>query len=328
MMRAIRFQGWRQAPVIDELPEPVAGDGEVLVRVQAAGLSHLDLTVASGTFGFKPALPYTAGVEGSGVVVSGAGFEPGTQVLVRGGGIGLRRDGTWAAYVAAPAKAVSALSAPLEPAVAATFFQPTSTAYVALHDIARIQDAEHVIVVGAAGAVGGQVVQQALQAGARVTGVVSRTDQLARLDPVAEGLLLDDAEGSAALAKERSATLLVDTIGGALLPERIRWVAPGGRAVLVGYVAGTTFEVDLPSWLLEDVALLPMNMIRREPRARELSGVLARQLAAGRLSLDVEAFTPEQVPEALVRLASGNVAGRAALVWPRFDGANTTTGAR
>jgi len=320
-MRAIRFHDWRDAPVIDELPEPVAGDGEVLVRIQAAGLSHLDLTVASGTFSFKPTLPYTAGVEGSGVVVSGAGFEPGTQVLVRGGGIGLRRDGTWAEYMAAPAKAVSALSAPLEPAVAATFFQPTSTAHVALHDIARIQDGEQVIVVGAAGAVGGQVVQQALRAGAHVTGVVSRADQLARLDPAAEGLLLDDSEGLAALAKERTATLLIDTIGGAQLPERVRWVAPGGRAVLVGYVAGTTFEVDLPSWLLEDVALLPMNMIRREPRARELSADLAQQLAAGQLSLEVETFGPEQVPEALARLAAGEVAGRAALVWPNNDAA-------
>ena len=314
-MRALRFHDWNQPPVLDEVPDPVPGKGEVLVRVQAAGLSHLDLTVSTGTFGFRPQLPYVPGVEGSGLVVSGDGLTPGTQVLLRGGAIGLRRDGTWAEYVAAPQKAVSTLPVPLEPAVAATFFQPTSTATIALHDIARVEAGEHVIVVGATGAVGGQLVQQALRAGARVTGVVGRHEHLARVYPGAEGLALDDEQALAELAERRAATLLVDTIGGAELPKRVRWVAPGGRAVLIGYVAGATFEVDLPSWLLEDVALLPMNMIRRESRARELSAELAVNLAAGELTLPVESFGPERVADALSRLASGDVIGRAALVW-------------
>jgi NADPH2:quinone reductase len=314
-MRALRFHGWNQPPQLDEVPDPVVGEGEVLVQVQAAGLSHLDLTVATGTFGFRPQLPYVPGVEGSGVVVSGDGLVAGTQVLLRGGALGLRRGGTWAEYVAAPAKAVTGLPVPLEPAVAATFFQPTSTAAVALHDIGRVEPGEHVVVVGATGAVGGQLVQQALAAGARVTGVVARPEHLARVHPNADGVVSDDAEAVARLAEKRSATLLVDTIGGARLPERIRWVAPGGRAVLIGYVAGTTFEVDLPSWLLEDVALLPMNMIRREPRARELSADLAGRLASGELTLPVESVGPDGVAAALKRLAAGEVVGRAALVW-------------
>lgn len=314
-MRALRFHGWNEAPRLDEVPDPVLGEGEVLVQVQAAGLSHLDVTVATGTFGFRPQLPYVPGVEGSGVVVGGDGLAPGTQVLLRGGALGLRRDGTWAQYVAAPPKAVTPLPVPLDPAVAATFFQPTSTAAVALHDIARIEAGEHVVVVGATGAVGGQLVQQALLAGARVTAVVARAEHLARVHPGAEGVTSDDAEALARLAEERSATLLVDTVGGARLPERIRWVSAGGRAVLIGYVGGTTFEVDLPSWLLEDVALLPMNMIRREPRARELSGQLAARLAAGELILPVESVGPEDVAAALERLAAGEVVGRAALVW-------------
>jgi NADPH2:quinone reductase len=314
-MRALRFHDWNEAPQLDEVPDPVVDEGEVLVRVQAAGLSHLDLTVATGTFGFRPELPYVPGVEGSGIVVSGDGLPPGTQVLLRGGALGLRRDGTWAEYIAAPTKAVSALPVSLEPAVAATFFQPTSTAAVALHDIGRVEAGEHVLVVGATGAVGGQLVQQAILAGARVTGVVARAEHLARVHPGAEGVASDDEAAIAQLAEKRSATLLVDTIGGPRLPERIRWVAPGGRAVLVGYVAGTGFEVDLPSWLLQDVALLPMNMIRREQRARELSGELAARLASGELSLPVEAVGPEGVAAALERLVAGDVVGRAALLW-------------
>ncbi len=314
-MRALRFHDWNQAPQLDEVPDPVVGEGEVLVRVQAAGLSHLDLTVATGKFGFRPQVPYVPGVEGSGVVVSGDGLPPGTQVVLRGGALGLRRDGTWAEYIAAPAKAVTALTVPLKPAVAATFFQPTSTAAIALRDIGRVKAGEHVVVVGATGAVGGQLVQQALLAGAGVTGVVARAEHLARVHPGAEGVVSNDEAAVAQLAEKRSATLLVDTIGGARLPERIRWVASGGRAVLIGYVAGTSFEVDLPSWLLEDVALLPMNMIHRERRARELSGELAAKLDSGELSLPVEAVGPEGVAAALERLVAGDVVGRAALLW-------------
>jgi NADPH:quinone reductase len=314
-MRAVRFHDWNCPPVLEDVPDPAPGPGEMLVRVEAASLSHLDLTVASGTFGFRPSLPYVAGVEGSGVVVSGDNLAPGTQVLLRGGGLGLRRDGNWAEYVAAPANAVSALPVPLQPAVAATFFQPTSTAAVALHDVAHLAAGEHIVVVGAAGAVGGQLVQQALQAGATVTGIVTRPEQLSRVHPGATAVALDDERAIAELTGQRPASLLCDTIGGRELPERLRWVAPGGRAVLIGYVAGTTFEVDLPSWLLSDVAILPVNMIRQERRARELCAGLAAGLADGRLNLPVETFAPDRVAQGLARLAAGEVNGRAALVW-------------
>jgi NADPH2:quinone reductase len=314
-MRALRFHDWNAAPVLEDVPDPVVAGGEVLVKVQAAGLSHLDRTVATGTFGFRPQLPYVPGVEGSGTVIRGDGFAAGTQVLLRGGGLGLRRDGTWAEYVAAPAKAVSALPIPLQPEIAATFFQPTSTAAVALHDVARLTPGEHVVVVGATGAVGGQIVQQALRAGATVTGVVARQDHLPGVHPQAGAIALDDAEACAELAERRSVTLLCDTIGGVHLPERLGWVRPGGRAVLIGYVAGTTFEVDLPSWLLSDVALLPVNMIRQEGRARELSAGLAASLAAGELTLPVQTFQAEAVQDGLDQMAAGELIGRAALVW-------------
>ena len=65
----------------------------------------------------------------------------------------------------------------------------------------------------------------------------------------------------AELARRRSASLLVDTLGGADLVDRSRWVRQGGRAVAIGYVAGPRLSVDLPSWrFLRDVApdwLLP-----------------------------------------------------------------------
>ncbi|WP_413755646.1 quinone oxidoreductase family protein [Streptomyces sp. MMBL 11-3] len=313
-MRAVRFHEWGAAPVLDEVPEPVRAPGEVLVQVTAGGVSHLDATVASGDFELKPPLPYIGGVEGAGTVLEAdadSGLAPGTQVVLRGGGLGLLRDGTWTERVSVKRKAVTPLDAPLDPAVAASFFVPATTAYVALHDIARIGQDEDVVVVGAAGAVGAMVAQQALATGARVTGVVGREDQLAGVPKGVEALTLDDAEG---LARDRPASLLVDTLGGAGLVGRSRWVRRGGRAVVIGYVAGPRVELDLPSWLLDEVALLPVNMIRQERRAREVSGDLVRRLSEGELTVSVEEFTLTEAPAALDALRAGRVRGRAVLL--------------
>ena len=120
-----------------------------------------------------------------------------------------------------------------------------------------------------------------------------------------------DDEAVAALATDRSATLLVDTLGGADLPARSRWVRPGGRAVSIGYVAGDDVRLGLSNWLLDDVALLPVNMIRREREARALLPGLAAMLAAGDLVLDFETFDMDDLGRAIELLRDGRVRGRA-----------------
>ncbi|SFW78517.1 quinone oxidoreductase family protein [Amycolatopsis australiensis] len=313
-MRAARFHTWGSAPVVDDVPEPARAAGEVLVDVQAAAVAHLDATVASGTFDLKPPLPYAGGVEGAGIVVAGDGFEPGTQVMLRGGGLGLLRDGTWAERVSVPAKAVTRLDSPLAPEVAATFFVPATTAFVVLHDVARLGEDEEVIVVGAAGAVGSMVAQQARLAGAKVTGVVGREDQLADVPDGVTGVCLESTGDIERLAADRPASLLVDTLGGDGLVARTRWVRPGGRAAVIGYVTGTEVRLDLPSWLLDDVALLPVNMIRQERRAREVAGELVKRLSAGELSVAVQQYAFADAALALEDLRAGRVRGRAVLV--------------
>lgn len=312
-MLAARFHDWGAQPVIDEIDEPVRDDGQFLVEVQAGAIAHLDVTIAGGDFGMRPELPYIGGVEGAGVVLEAdpdSGIEPGTQVMLRGGGLGMLRDGTWAERRSVPAKAVTPLAHRLPPEVAATFFVPATTAYVALHDIGRIERNEEVIIVGAAGAVGSMAVQQALAAGATVVGVVGREERLDDVPAGAEPVSLTSPEAMTRLAEARSASLLIDTLGGQGLIERSRWVCRGGRAVAIGYVAGTDVAVDLPSWLLDDVALLPVNMIRRERRAREVAGELVTQLASGKLTVDVQRYELADTALALDDLRGGRVRGR------------------
>ncbi|MCO8277535.1 zinc-binding dehydrogenase [Actinoplanes sp. TRM 88003] len=307
-MRALRIHDWGKDPVVEDIAEPVREPGQVLVQVQAAALAHLDLTVASGNFAMKPPLPYTGGVEGSGVVLEADDLEPGTQVMLRGGGLGLLRDGTWQERVVVPRKAVTVLDPQLPAEVAATFFVPMTTGSIVLHDVAKVQPGEKVAVVGAAGAVGASVAQQAVLAGAEVTGFVGREDQLAGVPAGVTGVALGEERGE-------EFDLLVDTLGGEGLIGRTGWVRKGGRAVVVGYVAGTEVTIDLPSWLLADVALLPVNMIRHERRARELAPELIRRLAAGELGVAVESVDLDNAADALERMRSGHIRGRAVITF-------------
>lgn len=320
LMRAVRIHAWGGTPALDEVPVPAPKDGETLVRIEAAAVAHLDLTVASGRFDLSPTLPYVGGVEGCGIVVSSDVHAPGTRVMLRGGGLGLVRDGTWAELVAAKTRGVTPVPEGMSPEVGATCFVPTTTGYAALHDVGRLGSwpvdgvgsaaDEVVVVAGAAGAVGSMVVQLALRAGCTVIGLTNG----GKLPPGVEEVRLDDLGRHALLARERPATLLVDTLGGPELVTRSRWVRPGGRAVVIGYVAGTDLDLHLPNWLLDDVALLPVNMIRREAAARQHLPALTDLLVRGELEMQVETFALADAARACELLATGGLKGRAVLL--------------
>lgn len=328
-MRAVRVHDWKVAPTVDEVPMPQPGEGESLVRVEAAAVGHLDRTVAGGDFGMKPTLPYVGGVEGCGVIVSSDEYAEGTRVMLRGGGLGLQRNGTWAEFVTVSTRSVSPLPEGLPAELGATYFVPLTTAASALGDIGRLGSwgapdvetaaDEVVLVAGAVGAVGSMVCQLALRQGARVLGLVLDAEQAKRLPEGVEPVLSGDSEAQSQFVKERPLSLLVDTLGGDGLNARMSWVRAGGRAVSIGYVAGETAPIDLPNWLLLDVALLPVNMIRRNARARELAEELAPLLVSGELVLDVEAFEFGAAGEALDALGAGRLRGRAVLIPPITD---------
>lgn len=310
-MRAARIHDWQQAPRLDEVPEPEVGDGDALLEVEVAGVGHLDLTISSGQFARAPELPYIGGVEGVGRIVRSVRFPEGTRVLSRGGGPGMFRDGLWAPRAAVPERGLVAVPAELDPGVAAVFATPATTAEVAVRDVGQVGSDDRVVVTGAAGAVGSLAVQVALSAGAEVIAVVGRAEHADRVPgdvPVIVGRGPD-----AAGQLEPAPTVLVDTVGGAGLAALIAAVTPGGRAVLVGYTAGTDVTLDLPNYLLHDVAILPVNMMRRGGRARDLVPDLADRFVAGELALAVETVPLDELPSAIERLRSGAVAGRLAV---------------
>lgn len=288
-MKAVRIPGFGAAPVLEELPEPQPRPGRTIVRMAAATVGHIDRTVWSGAFLQHPPLPYIPGVEAAGTVVASERHAPGQRVWVRGSGLGTTEDGTWCELIDAPDEALGLLPDGLDMALGAAFFSPCTSAWVALHEIAKLQAGERVLVTGATGAVGSMTVQLAREAGAIV---------LARLEE----------------AQQQPVDLLVDTVGGPVLEAALPCVAPGGRAVLVGYTAGNTLPLNIAHFLQRDVALLPLNMFRREAAGRAAVPALLARLADGRLTLEVKRFALGEAASALEWITQRGHRGRAVLV--------------
>lgn len=291
-MKAIRIHGFDAAPTLEEVADPVARPGRTLVRMEAATVGHIDRTVWQGRFLRHPPLPYTPGVEAAGIVVASERHAIGQRVWLRGSGLGTLFDGTWCELIDAPDDALGVLPDAVPMTLGAAFFSPTTSAWVALHDVARLQPGDKVLVTGASGAVGSLVTQLARDAGCTATAV----------DPKA---------GPPEVA---SADLLIDTVGGDVLATALPAVRPGGRAVLIGYTAGPSLHLDIAHFLQRDVALLPLNMFRREAAGRAAAPELLARLADGRLHLDVQPFALADAALALDWIAQRGHRGRAVLV--------------
>jgi NADPH2:quinone reductase len=301
-------------PRLDDLPEPTPGQDETLVEIEAAAVGHLDLTVAAGEFPFRPPAPYVPGTDGAGRVLASGSFETGTRVWIRGGGVGLLRNGCWAERVVVPDSSVHLLTEDIRPALAATFFVPASTAHLAVHGVGRLSRSERVAVRGAVGAVGGLAVQIALAAGAgEVIAIVRDAAQVARVPTGASARVAPTSTELAQLAGA-GFDLVIETVGGPDLIALLTALRPGGRMVLVGYVGGVVAELPLTLLIGQDVQLLPVNGLRHEPRmfAAVAPGLL-RDLARGQLDLPVRTHPFTALDRALEDVRSGG-GGRVALL--------------
>jgi NADPH2:quinone reductase len=288
-LKAVRISGFNAAPVLEELADPQARLGRTIVRMAAATVGHIDRTVWSGAFLKHPPLPYIPGVEAAGTVVASERYTPGQRVWVRGSGLGTTEDGTWCELIDAPDEALGPLPDGLDMALGAAFFSPCTSAWVALHEIAKLHAGERLLVTGATGAVGSMTVQLAREAGAVA---FTRMEE----------------------AQQQPVDLLVDTVGGPVLEAALPCIAPGGRAVLVGYTAGNTLPLNIAHFLQRDVALLPLNMFRREAAGRAAVPALLARLADGRLTLEVRRFALGEAASALEWITQRGHRGRAVLV--------------
>lgn len=329
-MPAVRVHEFGMPPRLDDIAVPSVGPGELLVAVEAAVVSHLDATIAGGEFPMRPQLPYIPGVEGAGRVVAvgpdlvpeefgldGAGAAESAGALVRlyGAALGVRRPGTWAKYVVVPAASVYRVPAGLDVLQAAAIGSSAMTAWASLFDVGGFTPDQNLGVTGATGAVGSLVLALARQHGAQqVRGFTRSVKQGQFSDGPGSGPLEPLVEGEDE-QRRGSLDVLVDTIGGEGLAERVHWVRAGGSVVLVGYTAGEKVTVDLPALMAADVRLLPVNMMRRSASLPGRFDELLASAASGAISVPVEQIDAADIPAALGRLHGGDHRGRLVATW-------------
>jgi NADPH:quinone reductase-like Zn-dependent oxidoreductase len=321
-MRAIVQDTYGPPEVLElrDIDRPVAGDGEVLVRVHAAGLDRGVWHVMTGlpylirvvvpSLGLrKPRVP-VRGMDLAGrVEAAGKGvtrFQPGDAVF------GWTDAGAYAQYTTAPEDHLAPKPARLSFEQAAAVPISAFAALQGLRDVGEVQAGQRVLVVGAAGGVGSFAVQLAKAFGAHVTGVAS-TSQLELVrslgaDEVVDYTREDVTDGT------RHWDLILDTAGHRSLSRLRRALTPRGTLVIVGSeVRGRLmggFDRNLRAVALSRFVGQRLRMLASKERPEDLQ-TLRELLEAGKLTPVVDRTFPlPETPEAIRHLLRGHVRGK------------------
>jgi len=225
-MKAVRVNEWGKT-VLEDLPQPVPNNDEVLVRIHAASINPFDTAVLAGYLSFMTTLPLTLGTDFSGEVVSvGADIKhvgPGDAVY----GLVPARSGTFAEYTTAKANEVTHKPKSLDHVNAAALPLPSMAAWQSLFDIAQLQSGERVLIHGVGGNVGSLALQFAKSKGAYVYGTdipekakFVQSLGIDRFINVKEERFEDIVE---------NVNIVLDYVGGEYLERSYNVLTPGGR---------------------------------------------------------------------------------------------------
>jgi NADPH2:quinone reductase len=318
-MRALQItelSGPRSALSIADLPEPEASG--VLVDVFAAGVSFPEVLQTRGEYQIKPELPFVPGSEVAGTVRSapeGSSFSVGDRVAA------FCMLGGFAEVAAAQEFLVFPLSDELDYAQGAGLILNYHTAYFALVLRGRLVEGESVLVHGGAGGVGTATLQVAKGLGARTIAVVSSDEKetVAR-DAGADEVVRSDGPWKDQ-AKEWSGggvDVVIDPVGGDRFTDSLRSLAAGGRAVVVGFTAGSIPEVKVNRLLLNNVEVVGAGwgagVLGRPEIEAEIGAAVGRLVDEGFVRPIVGARFPlEQAADALELIDGRGATGKVVL---------------
>lgn len=255
-MRAFQVTKFDAPPVLQDIPTPEAGQGEVLLKIEACGLNFADLLMVKGTYQERPSLPFTLGMEVSGTVAAhGKGVTTpaiGTRVAVFGGHGGLAEYGTF------PASLCVALPDTMTFEDAAAFQVAYSTSHVALDYRAQLKPGDTLLVLGAAGGVGLTAVELGKLMGATVIAAARGQDKLdvckqAGADQVIDTGSQDLREVVKSLG---GADVVYDPVGGDLFNAALRACKPEARVLTIGFASGTVPQIAANHLLVKNINVI------------------------------------------------------------------------
>ena len=250
-MKAIRFHktGGPEVLVYEDVPDPVPADGEVLIRIEAAGMNFADVMRRRGDDYPEPSpTPFILGAEVAGTIAAvGAGvtsLEVATPVLATPGA------GGYAQYICVPATKVMPLPPGFAAVQAAALMGHGLTAALALRQAARLAQGESVLIEAAAGGVGSFAVQLAKLYGAgKVIAAASTPEKRAIAERLGADASVDyTAPGWADEVREltngRGVDVVLEMTGGDTVGQALKATAPFGRMVFIGQSSGKTAQIE------------------------------------------------------------------------------------
>ena len=307
--------------VVEDVPSPTPGPGEVVLSVKAASVNFPDVLIIQNKYQFKPPLPFSPGSEMAGVVKSVGdgvtGFKPGDTVMA------ITTYGAFAEEVKTEARRLLPIPTGMEFATAAAFGLTYATSEHALCDRGALQAGETLLVLGAAGGVGLAAIEIGKILGARVIACASSDDKLAvcrahGADDTINYATEDLRERIKAITGGKGADVVYDPVGGPYTEPALRSIAWRGRLLVVGFAAGEIPKIPLNLTLLKGCAIVGVfwgEFTKREPESFAAAmAKLGRWYGEGRLQPHISATLPlERASEALTLMAERKVKGKVVL---------------
>jgi len=315
--------------VLEDVPSPKPGEGQVVISVKAAGVNFPDVLIIQNKYQFRPPLPFSPGGEVAGIVKEvGAGV---TNVKVGERVIGSTGWGGFAEEAVAPAARCIPFPSNMDFVEASAFVMTYGTSHHALKDRAQLKQGETLLVLGAAGGVGLSAVEIGKIMGARVVAAASsqeKVDVCLKRGADAgvvypEGPL--DRDGQRKLSEEfkkavggDGANVIYDGVGGDYAEPALRAIAWEGRYLVIGFPAGIP-SIPLNLSLLKGCQIVGVfwgAFTAREPKRNQANlAELMHWVQEGKVKPYVSKTYPlTRAADALNDMAARKVKGKIALV--------------
>lgn len=312
--------GGLEALTLAEVPDPGPGPDGVLIEVAYAGCNWSDVQKRQGVYPDPVSYPAILGLEVSGRVLAKGRAARGLAVGQRVAALtGPRMLGGYAELVAVPAPYVIPLPDGIPIETGAAFPVVALTAYHLLHSAYRLRRGETVLAHAIGGAVGLMITQVAKAVGARVIGTVGSAGKGARAlefgaDLVIERDREDFVEAALAFTRGRGVDLVIDSLGGDILPRSFEALRIYGRVINIGEAAGYPDFPIRPKLYERSTSLAGFELLHARPGSpRWRRGVrqVVEGFASGRLRLPIEGvYPPERAADMHRHLESRGVSGK------------------
>ena len=312
-------RGDAEALYPEEAATPAPGAGEVLIRIQAAGVNRPDLLQRQGRYPPPPGASDTLGLEVAGEVVAlGQGvarWRVGDAVCALLGG------GGYAQYAAVDARQVLPVPAGVGMLQAAALPETVFTVFSNVFERARLQPGETLLVHGATSGIGVTAIQMAKAAGARVIATGRGADRAAAATALGADLAIDaSAEDFAPAVKAAGgADVVLDMVGGDYLQRNLEVLNPDGRLAQIAFLAGAKVQLDLSAMLVKRLTVTASTLRARpaQEKGRLAAAIEARVwpwVAEGRVRPPVDRTFPlAEAAAAHAHLEAGGHVGKVVL---------------